>query len=700
MSEGEAPKELRVSPVTLYKSTRVSPYGDLISVNERYISYPIRNGLIRVIHQKSVNRILLREHEHHAVTELAFFNGQRDVLLSSGTDDLIHVWTLIEQEDNSITKKVIKTIPIQAQRVRWHPNDENRMAIMQGTRVEVLDVSTVHGLIPPDELDSISIFCIGHTSQVNDIGFSSNGHVLLSASSDGRVLLHSLWQIPISCEVPPQRIVVPFQGENVSRILIGSGEEGQVLFGSKGGQVLSIWNHVMTPTIEPTKAQTLSIHTTNANSNFMVAMDPTSEFVYVADQHAPVLFVVHVGSGPLGLRMDNICEFQLVHPILSMAITNRIPTRLDPPLITPLEMQLFCIQTKAIQQYHVLADECFMPIVSVSTSGQSVGVVATEHTPVLPQQLSSSPPPHETDLKQHHESVAADLLEQMSRTIQQTLRQEFQSVLIPAIGRIVLHTTEKNMLVPIQQSLKALSSSAHEPLDQASLVDTIAQQVREPVRDSFRECFQASIIPSFQAATQKMLGQINTTITKQMSARDELTNQIQRMQSQLTALTQTVASLTETLSKQASFTSDVTITAVPKQETDAEQLLKLVEASDYDGAFEKALSAQNLDLVYFVCQQTESSVVLDNASPTLSSMTLLCLIQQLGSNMSNHLTMKLDWLRDALLVLDTTDESIVSLMPQVLSQLQDQMNTVLPESRNSKFVILQHILKSTRSSNQ
>ena len=89
--------------------------------------------------------------------------------------------------------------------------------------------------------------------------------------------------------------------------------------------------------------------------------------------------------------------------------------------------------------------------------------------------------------------------------------------------------------------------------------------------------------------------------------------------------------------------------------------------------------------------------MLNNASPTLSPMTLICLIQQLGSNMTDHLPLKLDWLRDALLVLNIRDNTVAPVAPQVLSQLQSQMNTVLPEYRDSKFAILQHILKSTLS---
>lgn len=673
-------KELPVTPVTLYKSKRVSDYGDMISVNERYISYPIRNGLIRVISQLSVNRLLLRRHEHHSVTELSFFHDKSDLLLSSGTDDHVNIWKLTES-DIGIQQEVVKIVPVQAQRVRWHPTDSNQIAVMNTCQVSVIEMTNVSPTgAGVHSINSISIQCAGHESQVNDIGFSLDGNFIASAGTDGRVLLHSLWQATAPCTLGIHQVIVPCHGESVTRIIFGRNEQKQVIFGSKGSKMLSVWTDITSTT--PKHVQTLGI-STSTDTKHSVELDPSGQFIFVADRTQPILYVVHLSFTAMGMHMDNIREFSVAHPILSMTVSNRRPKRTGTPLVTHLELQLFCIQTAAIQQYHVLADECFIPptvketsMPSSTSNLQTVGAVTTEDSVEKPASPESK-------------AVAPDALKDyITQTVRQVIRQEIQSVLIPAIGRIVLHTTENNIMQPLQQSVDLLIRDQVVPLvekklDEDLLVKSIAEQVKEPVKESFRECFRASIIPSFQAATQKMLGQINSKIPQPQN----LSAELRAMQLQLAELIESVNALKATNPP-----------ALEKEAIDPTQAIgDLLAAEKYEEGFQMALGAENVSLVVFACQNSLSGVVLDNASPKLSPVIILCLIQQLGLVMTEQLSLKLDWLRDSLLVLNVKDPSIVHLAPNVLQQLQKNLGDVLPEYRDSRYAIVQHILKSTMS---
>ena len=80
-----AQQPLEVTPITLYNTEISSNIGNLIAVNNQYICYAIRGGMIRVINQTSVLRVLLRGHSQH-VTDLAFFSNEIDLLASCGTD--------------------------------------------------------------------------------------------------------------------------------------------------------------------------------------------------------------------------------------------------------------------------------------------------------------------------------------------------------------------------------------------------------------------------------------------------------------------------------------------------------------------------------------------------------------------------------------------------------------------------------------
>lgn len=95
-------------------------------------------------------------------------------------------------------------------------------------------------------------------------------------------------------------------------------------------------------------------------------------------------------------------------------------------------------------------------------------------------------------------------------------------------------------------------------------------------------------------------------------------------------------------------------------------------------------------MVIYLCKQLQPDQVLSD----ITQGTLLCLAQQLGHDFSNDLTFKLDWLKDGLLALRVHDPSIASYCPEVLQQLSDNMNAILPEFRDSRWLLVNHILKS------
>ena len=77
----------------------------------------------------------------------------------------------------------------------------------------------------------------------------------------------------------------------------------------------------------------------------------------------------------------------------------------------------------------------------------------------------------------------------------------------------------------------------------------------------------------------------------------------------------------------------------------------------------------------------------------------MCLVQQLGSDLSTEVPLKLKWLRDALLVLNVDDPAVSQHIQDVLGGLQRNMQMVEQEYRDSQFTIVQHILRSMQKSN-
>lgn len=901
LSRGEnAPGEsrsLEVMPITLYNSERTSQLGNLISVNEHFISYPIRNGLIRVISQSSVDRLLLRNHEHHAVTELAFFDSKSELLLSSGTDHQIAIWSI---QNDPMSRELIKLVPTQTQRVKWHPFDSNKIAIANGSVVFITELSGVGADgSGAHNLYDISVVCGQTSSQINDIAFSpGNGECVVTAGEDGFVQVYRVQnRLPGQPAEFIQRFE-PFSGEAVNSLHFYGGNymsQPGLLIGGESNTRLSLWNAALTENTPPVCFQTVKLRDeTRVDSSLIyeTILDPTTQFLFVADRAKPLVYVLHLAPSSDSRsprQFDNVTEFALAYPVLSMGLLNRMsqsqPAHDGSELTSALgnlnfTMQLYCLQTQAIQRYHVGAKECYFPSVRGSLEdevesdenvGQTVGAVTTEgegpfqttaESPRAAPAVISAPEteidvetPEENDGEEEESNtdqhaplhtaydgasrtpsspgarstrstrsggarslhlatgddaasagddgllpslrfynrsspsssiralqdeasvqyepsiddtisetqqqptllaslrrmetaqlqrddklreqmrlsmgnVGVHLTQQVSLQVEKSIQKQLQSVLVPAMGRIVLHTMENNFMKPVQNEFQHVISEKLIPLMEQKLNDSLAtslpdqvasgldemvqrvvEDIRQPVRESFRECFQDILIPSFQAATQKMFDQINDTFVQGTRIAFESSGQSSsnaKVVKQLEQLTKTVESLSEKV-EQLSLTviaggmdGAIVPAAMPAEdiqlETQKNTVLDYLSRDDWEEAFKFALGAQNVNLVAFACRQCDPRLVLSSRPPKLSQMLILCLVQQLGADLADDLQTKIDWLRESLLVMDVRDQTISGFVTSVLEELQAGLKVVPTHFRDSQYTLLHHVLNSMLNS--
>ncbi|TDH68318.1 hypothetical protein CCR75_004504 [Bremia lactucae] len=900
-----ASRSLEVMPITLYNSERTSQLGNLISVNEHFISYPIRNGLIRVISQSSVDRLLLRKHEHHAVTELAFFSSKSDLFLSSGTDHCIAIWSI---QIDPMSRELIKLVPTQAQRVKWHPSDCNKIAIANGSIVFITELSHVGADgTGAENLYEISVVCGQTSGQINDMAFSpGSGECLVTAGSDGLVQVYRVQErLPGQPAEFIQRFD-PFQGEAVNSLHFYDGNffnQPGLLIGGGSNTRFSLWNAALTENTAPVCYQTVKVHDDFREGSALLhetILDPSTQFLFVANRSKPVIYAFHLAQSSDSCtprQFDNVTEFAIAYPVLSMGLLNRInpgqPARDGSDSISASDglnftMQLYCLQTQAIQRYLVGANECYLPVARGSIEneietgeniGQTVGAMTTEgegsyqtaaespraapavmpapeteidvqapdevdaeedvensdqHAPLrsayngLPRALTSpgarsnrssrgigtrslhlatnddavsvsassatnddgnlpslrfysrSSPSSSVRAFQDESSVQYDLsvddtasesqqqtllaflrrmetaqiqrdeelrdqmravigslgnhlTAQVSMQVEKSIQKQLQSVLVPAMGRIVLHTMENNFMKPVQNGFQHVISEKLIPLMEQKLSDSLAtalpdqlangvdemilrvvEDVRQPVRDSFRECFQDILIPSFQAATQKMFEQINDTFVQGTRSAFESSGQSTsnvKVANQLDQLTRVVESLSQKVEQlNVAFNSRIANGAiVPAAKTAEESQLEAqqntvldflfyLSRNDWEEAFKFALGAQNVNLVMFACRQCDPRVVLGCHPPKLSQTLILCLVQQLGADLVDDLETKLNWLRESLLVMDVRDQTIAGFVTSVLQELQAALMSVPVQSRESQYTLLHHVLNSMLNS--
>lgn len=408
------PPQLEVTPITKYASDPGLVLGRQIAVNKTYICYGLKLGAIRVLNINTALRSLLKGHTQR-VTDMAFFAEDVHLLASASVDGRISVWRIDEGADESgkpqITGKVITAIQLVTTeetvhpRICWHCHKQEVLFVGVGNQVLRIDTTKVGRgeAFSAEEPLKCSVgnlidgvqFVGKHDADVTDLSMSQwMTSRLASASKDGMV---KIWE---DRKMVPLAVLRPHDGEPVNsvafltaphrpdhivlltagplnrevKVWVSAGEEGWLLPSDSES-----WHCI----------QTLELRTSSeprveeAFFNQVVVL-PQASLILLANAKKNAIYAVHVDYGPYpsSTRMDYVTEFTVTMPILSLTgTTDHFPNGEQ-------IVQVYCVQTQAIQQYALDLSQCLPPALD------SVGLVDTSNshshaTPGLDRLVSS-----------------------------------------------------------------------------------------------------------------------------------------------------------------------------------------------------------------------------------------------------------------------------------------------------------------------
>ncbi|CAF0777300.1 unnamed protein product [Rotaria sp. Silwood1] len=182
--------------------------------------------------------------------------------------------------------------------------------------------------------------------------------------------------------------------------------------------------------------------------------------------------------------------------------------------------------------------------------------------------------------------------------------------------------------------------------------ETIQSIVREEVTNVLRELL----------VTQK--NEINTLIIQHLRQQQQqqrtITPKPQSTASQTTTPIPTVAS-----SNQTKITSTIDI----KQQTAS----KFVHSGQLNQAFEYVLSASDLNLVLYLCENIRPAELFSMQPCPLQIPVILSLIQQLAADLNTHQELKYSYLYEALICLDLSHPSVRDYLYNVLTDLNKKL---------------------------
>ncbi|XP_027932670.1 enhancer of mRNA-decapping protein 4-like isoform X2 [Vigna unguiculata] len=384
---GEVQPQLEVTPITKYASDPGLVLGRQIAVNKSYICYGLKLGAIRVLNINTALRYLLRGHTQR-VTDMAFFAEDLHLLASASTDGRIFVWKINEGPDEDdkpqITGKVILALQILGEsesvhpRVCWHPHKQEILMVAIGNRILKIDSmkagkgETFSAEEPLKcSIDKLidGVHLVGkHDGNVTELSMCQwMKSRLASASADGTV---KIWE---ERKTTPLAVLRPHDGKPVNSVtfLTAPHRPEHIVLITAGplNQEVKIWvsdneeGWLLPSDSESWHCiQTLDIRSSSESNpedaffNQVVAL-PRAGLFLLANAKKNTIYAVHIeyGSNPTDTRMDYIAEFTVTMPILSLTGTSdNLP---DGEHI----VQIYCVQTQAIQQYGLNLSQCLPP---------------------------------------------------------------------------------------------------------------------------------------------------------------------------------------------------------------------------------------------------------------------------------------------------------------------------------------------------
>ena len=214
---GKTPTQPHTNPITNLASTpNAIPTGSLLALNDNYIVYAVKNGLVRVMDRSSSLRTLLRGHKEK-ISDVGFFGSSSDVLASVSSNDC-RVWRVFGREDELSTEILLEIQKDTSgagdlERVVWHPFNPNQFILLHkgssvATFVETtrlmttasVDEGQTHAVCQmknDSKVDGMLNFVVtdaqGDDCGINDLTWSNqDARHVLSAHNDGVVRLWDL----------------------------------------------------------------------------------------------------------------------------------------------------------------------------------------------------------------------------------------------------------------------------------------------------------------------------------------------------------------------------------------------------------------------------------------------------------------------------------------------------------------------------
>lgn len=327
---------------------------------------------------------------------MVFFSDDVDLLASISSDGLLYVWRIMEGNNKEQSQEInvcqVMAVKVKGESetvhslVSWNCRKENALAIGIGRSILRFNIEKVKSRILDKYSNnawevtrqSYGVHFVGeHEAQLTDLSmFWKEKSILVSAANDGTIKLWEEASVKPIAELRLGKAVFsasfltsPYCPDHIILVTGASSSVPQEVevklwtstvedrrLGTKAGE---LWHCMQTLVFESSKASVSSSESADdLILNQVLAISQTG-LLLLADAKVKTVYAIHLeyGHNPAATRMDYITKFTSSDPKLSFTVFGGKEI-----------VQLYCVLTRAINQYELDISHCLPPPTTESLS--------------------------------------------------------------------------------------------------------------------------------------------------------------------------------------------------------------------------------------------------------------------------------------------------------------------------------------------
>ncbi|CAF0842028.1 unnamed protein product [Adineta steineri] len=222
----------------------------------------------------------------------------------------------------------------------------------------------------------------------------------------------------------------------------------------------------------------------------------------------------------------------------------------------------------------------------------------------------------------------------------------------------------------IQQREQMMSEIRKETTQLNKEFEKKNQELTNVLKHEITQHLTTNLTPLIRETTRSILREETASIFREVLATQK--NDINTLFRQTTTLNPTVSRTATPVSTTNVASPSITNTSSPS-DTKQQHVLKLIRLNQLNQAFEFVLSASDLSLVLYLCENVRPADLFSIQPCPLQTPVLLSLIQQLAADLTTKQELKYNYLHEALICLDLSHPSARDYSQNILIDLTKKL---------------------------